>query len=73
MIIMDNNNLTFVQAILKRFGIFVYIGNQIDEIVLMELEIQELYEWKMITDEEYIKALGILKRVYNSLSDEKGK
>lgn len=59
-------DLTYVQNILKRFGIIIYTGNRIDDIILMELELNDLYEWKLISDKEYIKAKAILtKEQYN--------
>lgn len=55
-------DLTYVQNILKRFGIIIYTGNRIDDIILMELELIDLYESKLISDEEYLKARAILTR-----------
>lgn len=54
--------LTYVQSILKRFGIIIYTGNRIDDIILMEMELNDLYEWKLIPDEEYLKAKAILTK-----------
>ncbi|GBF11268.1 YqgQ family protein [Tepidibacillus sp. HK-1] len=62
---MGKNDLTDVQAILKRFGAFIYTGNRLDDIVLMDLELQDLYESNLITIEEYKEAKSILKREYN--------
>ncbi|OEF99419.1 hypothetical protein BHF71_02210 [Vulcanibacillus modesticaldus] len=60
------DDLTFVTDILKRFGIIIYTGNRYDDIILIEMEIEDLYQWKMISDEEYIKARTILRREFNS-------
>lgn len=54
--------LTYVQNILKRFGTFIYTGNRVDDIIMMDIEIKELYTLRMLTDEEYIKAINCLKR-----------
>lgn len=56
------NSLVYVNNILKRFGIIVYTGSRLDDIALMELEIKDLYEYKLISDEEYLKAIKILTK-----------
>lgn len=56
------SDLTYVQDILKRFGIIIYTGNRIDDVVLMELELNDLFEWKLISDEEFLKSKAILSR-----------
>ncbi len=56
------NELTYVLHMLKKYGTIVYTGNRLDDIAIMELELQDLYEWKLISDEEFIKAKAILKR-----------
>ncbi len=66
---MIENDITYVQSLLKRFAVYVYTGNQLDDIALMEIEIKDLHKWSMITDEEYIKAISILQKKYNNLSN----
>lgn len=51
-----------VQQLLKRFGTFIYIGNRLAELSLMETEIEELYHTQCILAEEYHQALIILRR-----------
>ncbi|MFC4768103.1 YqgQ family protein [Effusibacillus consociatus] len=52
-----------VRELLKRFHIFIYTGNDLNDAVLMELELEDLYEMKLIEDEEYLKARMIIKQV----------
>lgn len=52
-----------VRELLKRFGIFVYTGNEPDDAALMESELEDLYEMKLIEDEEYMRARMIIKQV----------
>lgn len=59
-------SLLEVRELLKRFGIIVYTGNQLDDAVVMEAELADLYEMKMIEDEEYLKARLLIKRVVSS-------
>ena len=61
-------DLTFVQELLKRFGIVIYTGDRLGDLTLMELELQDLYEWKLISKEEFLEANGILKKEMNHLS-----
>lgn len=51
-----------VRQLLKRFNIFVYIGNRVADLELMELEMTELYKSELITAQEYQQALLILKK-----------
>lgn len=62
-----------VRQLLKRFGIFVYVGNRLADLELIELEITELYEYKFITVHDYQKALLVLKRAKNEYKKNRGK
>jgi len=59
-----------VQQLLKRFGIFIYTGNRLADLDLMEDEIRELYEYGLIEQSEFAQATLILrneKRKYKTL------
>ncbi|MFD2209174.1 YqgQ family protein [Virgibacillus halophilus] len=51
-----------VQQLLKRFGIFIYVGNRKADLELMEIELTELYRAKVITGSEYQNALLVLRK-----------
>ncbi|MBR7554376.1 YqgQ family protein [Allobacillus sp. GCM10007491] len=51
-----------VLQLLKKYGIFIYIGDRLAEFNLMEQEINELYQNKLITNEEYMRALLIVRK-----------
>ncbi len=51
-----------VRDLLKRFGSFVYIGDRLAELELMEMEIQELYRSRLIENREYQQAMLILHK-----------
>lgn len=55
-------NLYDVQQLLKRFGIYVYIGKRLWDIELMMVEIKKLHENGLIADDEYLPALLVLKQ-----------
>lgn len=62
------NTLKFVydvQQLLKKFGIFIYIGDRLAELELMETEIKELYFSNLISKEEMHQALSIIKKEIN--------
>lgn len=58
-----STSLLEVRELLKRFHIIVYTGNQADDALVMEAELEDLHEMRLIEDEEYIRARMILKRV----------
>ncbi len=59
-----------VQQLLKRFGMIVYTGNRLGDLELMEEELQELYDMKMLEQEQYLTAKMIVR---NEISRERDK
>ena len=55
-------SLYAVQQLLKRFGIFVYVGSRIYDIELMTIELRNLYDNRLIDHDTYMTAWHILKR-----------
>ena len=49
-----------VRMLLKRFGTFIYSRDRIGDLVLMESELNELYEMKFISNHEYTTGKLIL-------------
>ncbi|WP_339061105.1 YqgQ family protein [Tepidibacillus marianensis] len=66
---MSGADLIFVRELLKQFGTFIYTGERLDDLVLMELELQDLFEYKMISDEDYMKAKLILSKTKRELEE----
>lgn len=56
-----NNDLTYINTLLRRFGIYVYDKNESNKLAIMRLEINELYRNNLITNEEFIRAVTIIK------------
>ena len=54
-----------VQQLLKQFGIYVYVGKRIYDIELMQIELKNLYESRVIDRDTYLQAWGILKREHH--------
>lgn len=51
-----------VQQLFKRFGIYIYVGERIYDIELMLIELQNIYDGRLIDKETYLTAWNILKR-----------
>ncbi|HEN0502059.1 TPA: YqgQ family protein [Streptococcus agalactiae] len=51
-----------VQNLLKKFGIYVYIGKRLYDIKVMKIELQRLYDNGLISRDDYLKAELILRR-----------
>lgn len=50
-----------VQQLLKRFNIYVYVGKRIWDIELMALELDHLYDAKVIERKVYLQAKLVLE------------
>ncbi|ANC77857.1 cytosolic protein [Fictibacillus phosphorivorans] len=56
-----------VQQLLKRFGTFIYTGNKIADLELIQEEVRELYEQKLIDVNEFKNAIIIIQAAHNKL------
>ncbi|MCI5871956.1 MAG: YqgQ family protein, partial [Streptococcus sp.] len=45
-----------VQQLLKRFGIFVYLGKRLYDIEMMKLELSRLYDNGLLDKQDYLTA-----------------
>lgn len=61
-----------VQQILKKFGTYIYTGDRLGDLDLMELEIDELYHSGFLPIKKYQMAKLILRREATRLRKEKG-
>lgn len=61
-----------VRQLLKRFGTFIYVGDRLADLELMEDEVKELYKNAFIDVREYQMAILILKQEVRILRGEKG-
>lgn len=57
-----------VQQLLKNFGIFIYTGDRKGDLELMEMEIAELYNSKVIRLYDYQQSIMILRKANKSLN-----
>ena len=66
------NSLYDVQQLLKQFGIYVYVGKRIYDIELMQLELKNLYEGRLIDRDTYLHGRSILKREHHIEESREG-
>ena len=51
-----------IQQLLKKFGSFIYVGDRLADLELMEQEIKELYQSQLIDVKEYQSAILLLRQ-----------
>ncbi|MDQ0161350.1 YqgQ family protein [Bacillus alveayuensis] len=51
-----------IQQLLKQYGTIIYIGDRMADLELMEEEIKQLYESKLIEAKDYQMALLLLRQ-----------
>ncbi|WP_367365828.1 YqgQ family protein [Pediococcus parvulus] len=54
-----------VQQLLKKFGIYVYVGKRIWDIELMSIELKHLHDADVVENQTYVKAVMILRREHH--------
>ncbi|MBA2173598.1 DUF910 family protein [Halobacillus locisalis] len=50
-----------IQQHLKKFGTFIYVGDRLAELELMEEEVRELYQAQCMSTEDYQMAILLLR------------
>ena len=61
-------NMIDVYTMLKRFGTYIYTGNRIGDLELIEDEIKELYKSKMIEPSQFQSAILIIRHEKTKLT-----
>ncbi|PZO94753.1 YqgQ family protein [Streptococcus halichoeri] len=61
-----------VQQLLKRFGIYVYLGKRLYDIEMMKIELQRLYDNNLIDKDDYLRAELILRREHRIEREQEG-
>ena len=65
--------LFYVQQLLKRFGIYIYIGKRLYDIEVMKLELEKLYENGLIDKTEYLEAELVLRHEHRLEMEKENK
>ncbi|CQR46842.1 hypothetical protein BN1058_01119 [Paraliobacillus sp. PM-2] len=61
-----------VQQLLKKFGTFIYIGDRLADLQMMESEVKELYYAQCISTEDYQMAILLLRQEMSQVKDKEG-
>lgn len=62
-----------VQQLLKRFGIYIYIGKRLYDIEVMKLELEKLYENGLIDKTEYLEVELVLRHEHRLEMEKENK
>lgn len=55
------NSILDIRELLKRYGTFIYVGDRIADLEIMQDEVRELYQSKLIDATDFQKAIIILR------------
>ncbi|HSH25488.1 MAG TPA: YqgQ family protein [Massilibacterium sp.] len=55
-------NFYELQQLLKKFGTIIYVGDRLGDLELMEMEIRELYQAKIIEPVVFQQAILLLRK-----------
>ncbi|WP_331713830.1 YqgQ family protein [Lentibacillus sp. JNUCC-1] len=58
----DMKTMYDVQQLLKRFGTFIYTGNRLADLDLMESELKEIKNMNMLQANDYTQALLLVRK-----------
>jgi len=64
-------NMIDVYDLLKQFGTFIYTGDRIGDLELIEDEIKELYRSRMIEQAQFQSAILIIRHEVSKLTTRK--
>ncbi|WP_303677081.1 YqgQ family protein [Staphylococcus aureus] len=59
------NNFYDVQQLLKRYGFLIYFKNPEDMYEMIQQEISSLYQYELLSKEEYLKCMLIINQRRN--------
>ncbi|MBM7650049.1 uncharacterized protein YqgQ [Bacillus ectoiniformans] len=60
-----------VQQLLKRFGVYVYVGERQADLEQMAAELKDLYEFKLVDIKEYQTALLLIRHEIQKEKDKR--
>lgn len=59
-----------VYDLLKQYGTFIYTGDRIGDLMLMEDEIRELYKGRVLDQKQFQSAILMIRQENRRLEDE---
>jgi uncharacterized protein YqgQ len=64
------NSIYDVQQLLKKYGTIIYVGDRLADLELMEEELKEIYQSKLVPVKDYQMALLLLRQERAKLMDK---
>lgn len=61
-----------IQQLLKKFGTFIYVGDRLADVELMEDEIRELHRSQFISNHDFQMAILLLRQEAAKHRDKEG-
>ena len=61
------NDYFSVIQLLKRFGIYVYMGDKKSDIEMMQTEVKDLFDSGLIPQDVYLQAVLLLRKELSSI------
>jgi uncharacterized protein YqgQ len=62
-----------IQQLLKNFGTFIYVGDRIADLELMEEEVRQLFQSTLIDTKDYQMAILLLRQEIQKIKTNNGK
>lgn len=59
-----------VQQFLKQYGVFIYVGDRMADLELMEMELKEIYQSQLMDVKDYQMAILLLRHEIQILKDK---
>ncbi|GAB3051125.1 YqgQ family protein [Virgibacillus ainsalahensis] len=67
----DMETIYDIQQMLRRYGTFIYTGNRFGDLELMEMEINEMYQFQFISKTDYMQARLLLRKEITRLREQR--
>ncbi|MFC2948173.1 YqgQ family protein [Virgibacillus sediminis] len=59
-----------VRQLLRKYGAFIYTGDRLGDLQLMEMELDELHQWLFISKTDYLQAKLVIKREISQINEQ---
>lgn len=56
-----------LRQLFKKYGLYIYTGTRVGDLTMMEMEIRELYDLRMISIHEYQQAILLIRHEKSNL------
>lgn len=60
-----------LRQFIQKYGTFIYTGDRIGDLELLETELRQLYEWQMIDSQQFQQGIILIKKELSDLRNSK--